>query len=116
MLELMPGIPEGKIISPENVVKSPWEYYGEPLIFSGYVEAAVDHPPGSSWAQVGVLSQIVITADDGTIVEFWSANSSGDLKYDDYSTITGYPIGRTEVENALGGKDTHLIVVTNNLN
>ncbi|WP_342564307.1 hypothetical protein NST84_03680 [Paenibacillus sp. FSL R7-0345] len=37
------------------------------------------------------------------------------LQVGDYVSITGYPIGRTEVENAMGGSYTHLIAVTNRL-
>lgn len=115
MLKTMEVIPQGELAIPGEVIKAPWSYYGTPLIFSGVVAIAEDYPPGSDTGKAGVASDIVIESDDGTIVEFFCMVPSGAIKAGDVVNITGYPVGRTEVENQLGGSFTHLVVVTNHL-
>lgn len=115
MLKTMEVIPQGELAIPGEVIKAPWSYYGTPLIFSGVVATAEDYPPGSDTGKAGVASDIVIESDDGTIVEFFCMVPSGAIKAEDVVNITGYPVGRTEVENQLGGSFTHLVVVTNHL-
>jgi hypothetical protein len=44
-----------------------------------------------------LVADIVIETDDGTIVEFFSMVPSGNVKVGQDVTITGYPVGRTEV-------------------
>ncbi|RXZ84162.1 hypothetical protein EBB07_03515 [Paenibacillaceae bacterium] len=108
-------MPEGDFIDSELVFKRPWNYYGTTITFSGWVDVVEDYPPGSDSHDVGVLAGIGIQTYDGTIVSFFSMVPSGNIKVGDEVSITAYPIGRTEVDNTLGGKFTHLIAVTNNL-
>ncbi|RUT46664.1 hypothetical protein EJP82_10475 [Paenibacillus anaericanus] len=103
---------KGKQVDNERVYKAPWEYYGKALTFSGYVSIADDYPPtGDSYLQ----SEVVIITDDDVIVDFIGTVPSGDIKINDYVSITGLVVGRTEVDNTTGGTYTHLIVVTNNM-
>lgn len=103
---------KGKQVDNEKVYKAPWEYYGKALTFSGYVSIADDYPPtGDSYLQ----SEVVIITDDDVIVDFIGTVPSGDIKINDYVSITGLVVGRTEVDNTTGGTFTHLIVVTNNM-
>ncbi|MFD1885047.1 hypothetical protein [Paenibacillus wenxiniae] len=115
MLQAMEQLPKGTHADAEQVLKTPWNYYGKALTFTGQVAVVEDYPPSSDTAQMGIQSDIVIESTDGTIVEFFSLVPSGSIKVGDQTTITGYPIGRTEVENRLGGNFTHLMVVTKKL-
>ncbi|MFU1795402.1 hypothetical protein ACM1RC_16160 [Paenibacillus azoreducens] len=116
MLKASKEIPVGELVSPEEVIKTPWNFYGKPLIFSGEVAVVEDYPPGSDFGKAGLASDIVIESNDGTIVEFFSMVPSGNIKVGQTVSITAYPVGRAEVENKLGGSFTHLVVVTNQLN
>ncbi|MFM9329407.1 hypothetical protein [Paenibacillus mesotrionivorans] len=116
MLKVIKDIPSGEQASPEEVLKTPWNYYGKAISFTGQVGVVEDYPPGSDAGKAGLGSDVVMETDDGTIVEFFSMVASGSIKVGQTITITGYPIGRTEVGNKIGGKFTHLIVVTNKLN
>jgi len=110
-------IPDGEAVPAEDVLKTPWNYYGKALTFTGAVEDVQDFPPGSEDYKAGRQSDVVITADDGTTtVEFFIMGPSGGIHVGQTVTMTGYPIGRTQVENTLGGSYTHLIVVTNKAN
>ncbi len=115
MLQAMEQLPKGTNADAEQVLKTPWNYYGKALTFTGQVAVVEDYPPSSDTAQMGIQSDIVIESTDGTIVEFFSLVPSGSIKVGDQITITGYPIGRTEVENRLGGNFTHLMIVTKKL-
>ncbi|SEC17828.1 hypothetical protein [Paenibacillus sp. GP183] len=102
-------------MGPGKVVKTPWNYYGKSISFKGTVGVVDDYPPDSALGKSGIASEIVIECVDGTIVDFLSLVPSGDIQMNQQVIITGYPIGRTEVNNTLGGKFAHLIVVTNKL-
>jgi hypothetical protein len=115
MLKAMKVMPSGEAVASENVIKTPWNYYGKPITFTGEVAVVQDYPPGSDLGKAGLVADIVIETDDGTIVEFFSMVPSGNVKVGQDVTITGYPVGRTEVKNAVGGSFTHLIVITNKL-
>jgi len=115
MIEAMGTVPLGEEADSEAVIKTPWNYYGKPIEFIGFVAVVEDFPPGSDVAQNGFLSDIVIETYEGTIVEFFSMVPSGEIRVGDEVAITGYPVGRSEVENRMGGSFTHLIVVTNNV-
>lgn len=97
------------------VIQKPWEYYGKVLKVTGTVAVVDSYPPGSDMAKaIGAASEgatdVVISVGEDTIVEFFMQGSQN-LKKGDQATLMGYPIGRTEVENKLGGKFTHLIMV-----
>ncbi|RIX59277.1 hypothetical protein D3P08_03740 [Paenibacillus nanensis] len=115
MLNAIKDMPAGVYEDSEAVHKTPWNYYGTPIAFTGVAVVVEDYPPGSDQSESGVVSDIVIETYEGTIVEFFSMVPSGSIKVGDEVTITGYPVGRTEVPNTLGGSFTHLITVTNNV-
>lgn len=115
MIKAIKEIPVGEATDPAIVIKTPWNYYGKPISFTGSVAVVEDFPPGSDQGKAGIAADVVLQTNDGTIVEFFSMVPSGDIKENQQLTVTGYPVGRTEVDNKLGGKFTHLIVVTNNL-
>lgn len=115
MLKVMKETPAGEPVSPNEVMKAPWNFYGKPLIFTGEVAVVEDYPPGSDFGKAGFSSDIVIETGDGTIVEFFSMVPSGNIKAGETVSITAFVVGRTEVENKLGGSFTHLIAVTNRL-
>jgi hypothetical protein len=99
-----------------TVMKTPWNYYGKIIKITGSVAVLQDYPAGSDYSnRLGGkdASDIVISTQDGTTVELLSTISSGSVKVDDTITIYGYPIGFTDVENKLGGKDPHLFLVGN---
>ncbi|MNC43773.1 hypothetical protein D3C75_926490 [compost metagenome] len=115
MLLAMQEMPAGELAVAQEVIKTPWNFYGMPVLFTGVIAIAEDYPPDSDIGKAGVASDIVMESEDGTIIEFFSMVPSGALQAGDAVSITGYPVGRTEVENAMGGSYTHLIVVTNSL-
>jgi len=102
--------------SPQTVAKTPWNYYGQVVKLSGQVGVVQDFPAGSDFGQLlggRDGADIVVASQDGTIVEMFCMKPSGRIKVGDYVSLYGYPVGVTEVENRLGGKDTHLMLVGN---
>jgi len=99
------------------VIKTPWNYYGKLLTFTGIVGVVDDYPPGSDVSRILQCedsSEIVITADDGeTIVDMFLRSSSGRIRIGDTVTLYGLVVGRMEVENRIGGTFTHLMMVGN---
>ncbi|MBB6019061.1 hypothetical protein HNR77_000118 [Paenibacillus sp. JGP012] len=112
MVKEMNPLTTGEAVSPIEVVKSPWNFYGKTLTFIGIVQDVTDFPPGSEDIRT---ADVLIQTTDGTFVEFFSTVSSGDIQTGNEVTLTGFPTGRMEVDNALGGTYTHLIMVTNKL-
>lgn len=101
---------------PQKVIKAPWNYYGKFIKFTGLVAVVQDFPPGSDISNAlntETSTDVVIETDDGTIVEFFGAVSSGDLQVGDQVTFYGYPVGTAEVDNKMGGSFTHLLIVGN---
>jgi hypothetical protein len=99
---------------PAAVAKTPWNYYGKVVEFTGVAEVVDDYPPDSDISKLmggGGASEVVFVTDDGTIADFFLVGSSGDLRVGDTVTLRGYPVGREEVPNKLGGSFTHLILV-----
>ena len=97
-----------------DVIRRPWDYYGQAVRFSGYVAVLQDYPPGHniSKAMGGETCEIVMTADDGiTIVDGMLLGDTKGLQIGDYVTFCGYPCGVMEVPNKLGGKFSHLVVI-----
>lgn len=95
-----------------KVFKAPWDYYGKPIAFEGIVSLVQDYPPES---ETFLRSEVLLSTEDNTIIDILSTVPSGNLKEDDAVSINGLVVGRMEVENAIGGTFTHLIVITNNL-
>jgi hypothetical protein len=104
------------VAEPATVNKSPWNYYGKIVKMTGVVEVVQDYPPASDVAKMlggKDASEIVLSTEDDTIVDMFAAVSSGSLKVGDIVTVYGYPVGQAEVDNKIGGKFTHLILVGN---
>ncbi|WP_228125191.1 DUF2628 domain-containing protein [Candidatus Methylospira mobilis] len=107
-------ITENTQVAADTAWKAPWKYYGQVLCFSGEAALVEDYPPGSDISKVLVsnqTSEVVIETNDGSIVDLLSTNGSGSLKAQETTTVCGFPVGRSEVENKLGGKFTHLVLV-----
>ena len=106
--------PMGYVIdSPAAVIKMPWKYYGQLVCASGIVADVEDYPPGSTESSnlAGADAQIVISDADDTPMDFLLVGGSGSATVGDTFGLCGYPIGRSEVENRLGGKTTQLMLV-----
>jgi predicted nucleic acid-binding Zn-ribbon protein len=99
-----------------DVFKAPWNYYGKPVTFSGSVVIVQDYPPDSDNAKIGLNSEVIIVADDGTYIDIVGTISSGKVKVGTGISVIAYPIGLVNVTNKLGGKTDELMVVTNKLN
>lgn len=96
-----------------SVFKTPWNYYGKPVEFTLYVAIVQDYPPDSETGQIGMLSEVVGTTEDGTIIDVIGLVPSGDIAVGDEITIVAYPVGHVTVDNKLGGQTDQLSVVTN---
>ena len=106
------------VIAPQSqyVIKTPWNYFGKVVKLVGAVAVVQDFPSGSDFGQSlgGVdASDIVMVAADGTIVEMFCMKPSGGLIVGSEVIFYGYPVGNIDVENRVGGKDPHLILVGN---
>lgn len=115
-VKILKGNPNQSVTSaePAAVVKTPWSYYGKLIELTGVAEVVDDYPPGSDYSKIlggGDASEVVFATEDGTIADFLLVGSSGNLKVGDSVTLRGYPVGREEVPNTLGGSFTHLILV-----
>lgn len=112
-----PDVRSGAIqVEPASVAKAPWNYYGKPITLWGTVAVVQDLPPNgdmSAILKVNNASDIVIQCNDGTVVEIFCMKSSGTIKVGNNVRLYGYAVGVTEVENRLGGKDPHLMLVGN---
>lgn len=97
-----------------DVMRRPWDYYGKVVRFSGEAAVLQDYPPSNDLSKMlgGESCEIVMTADDGmTIVDGMLLGNTKGLQIGDYVTFVGYPCGVMEVDNKIGGKFSHLIVV-----
>ncbi|MCS7460828.1 hypothetical protein N0M98_11800 [Paenibacillus doosanensis] len=106
---------EKETASPATVMKTPWNYYGKAMSFSGEIGFVQDYPPGSNFEKMGILSQIVIGAEDGTPVDLLLTIPSGSLKVGDKISILAVPVGIFDNDNKLGGKTQVLAAVANKL-
>lgn len=53
-----------------------------------------------------------LATTSGSIVDLFAMEGSGKLKKGETARVCGLPIGRAEVTNAVGGKFTHLTLVS----
>lgn len=106
---------KGEVADSGDVLKTPWNYYGKAITFTGSVTIVQDYPPGSDFPKMGVNCQVVFIANNGTVLDLFSTVASGKLKVGDKLTVVAYPIGILEVPNKLGGNSTQLAIVTNKL-
>jgi hypothetical protein len=100
--------------APALVIKAPWKYYGQIIKFSGAVGIATDYPPGSDVSSMfngDECGEIVMYSTDGTIVDYMHSGSTGNISEGGNVVVYGYPVGRAEVPNKLGGTSEQLIVV-----
>ena len=101
-------------VAAAEVMRRPWDYYGQAVRFRGQVAVIQDYPPGHNMSEAlgGESCEIVITAEDGlTIIDGLLLGNTRGLHVGDYVTFCGYPCGIMEVPNKFGGKFSHLIVV-----
>jgi hypothetical protein len=102
-------------VASSDVNKAPWKYYGQIINFSGTAEIVYEYPPGSDFSKVlakgGECGEIVFITDEGIIIDMLVIGSTGDIGGNDNVEINALPIGRSEVENKLGGSTIQLIVV-----
>ncbi|WP_427114171.1 hypothetical protein [Megasphaera sueciensis] len=99
--------------NPTAVYKSPWDYYGKVIAFTGTVAIAENTPPDNDLSKAlgGEACEIVIESTDKVIVDAMIAGNANNIQVGQQVTLYGYPIGRTEVKNKLGGSFTHLVVI-----
>jgi flagellar motor protein MotB len=98
-----------------EVLKAPWKYYGQVVSFSGTIGLVQDYPPNHQFSKLlgGSASQIVLSADDGTNVNYFMPFSSDGLQVGQSLIIFGFPVGLVEVDNQFGGMTTQLMMVGN---
>jgi len=101
---------------PQTVAKTPWNYYGQVVRLTGEVGVVQDFPAGSDYGQMlggHDATDIVVSSQDGTIIELFCMKPSGNMKVGDTVNLYVYPTGIMDVPNRLGGNDVHLILVGN---
>ncbi len=102
-------------VYPEDVMKRPWDYYGQVVRFTGKASVLQDYPAGSSTGKAlgGECCEIVMTSGDYStvIVDGILLGSTKGIREGDTVTFVGYPCGISDVQNKLGGTFSHLIVV-----
>jgi uncharacterized membrane protein len=98
-----------------DVYKRPWNYYGSPISVTGIVGLVEEFPPGGELSKFygGEVSEVVIFANGGIMVDMVLLRSSGNLTQGQTVTLYGYVAGKVEVTNALGGKVTNLALIGN---
>ena len=102
-------------VAPEDVMKRPWDYYGQVIRFSGTAAVLQDYPAGSDLGKIlgGECCEVVLSASDASVVviDGMLLGSTKGIREGDYVTFVGYPCGIMEVPNKLGGKFSHLVVI-----
>lgn len=98
-----------------SVNKSPWKYYGQVIAFPGEVAVIQEYPPQSdisNWiANGGECAEIVLVTNEGVIVDALVIGSTGNINVGDYITVNGFPVGKVDAPNQLGGTTNELVVV-----
>lgn len=96
-----------------SVMKAPWNFYGRLVCANGTVSDAVDYPPGGDESRKfdGADAQIVIADEDGTPMDYLLLGGTGSARPDSPFMLCGYPVGRVDVDNGLGGQTTELLLV-----
>lgn len=101
-------------VNAAEVMRRPWEYYGQAVRFSGRAVVLQDCPPGHDMSKAfgGESCEIVLLADDGnTVVDGMLLGNTKGLNIGDRVTFCGYPCGILKVANKAGGLVSHLAVV-----
>ena len=101
-------------VNAADVIKRPWDYYGKVYKFQGESAVLQDYPPTSDIGKAlgGDACEIVMTCGaQETIVDGMLAGNTKGLQEGSTVEIYGYVVGTMEVDNKIGGKFTHLIVV-----
>ena len=98
---------------PIAVYRSPWDYYGKVVTFTGTAYVLENMPPENNMSKLfgGSMCEVIISYDGGEIVDGLLAGDTNNLQVGQTVTFYGYPIGRTEVPNKMGGKFNHLMVI-----
>ncbi|MGE1061834.1 hypothetical protein NXG27_04220 [Megasphaera paucivorans] len=95
------------------VYKSPWNYYGKVISFTGRVAIAENNPPDNDLSKAlgGEACEIVIESSKNVIIDALIAGNVNNTQVGQQITLYGYPVGRTDVKNKIGGSFTHLVVI-----
>lgn len=106
---------KAKAVKPGDLMKAVWRHYGKVVKLSGVVNFVEDYPPGDEVARSfgieGESSEIHFVTDDGTLVIYLHvAGSSGDISEGDTVTVYGYPVGKHEDVNVMGGMTQGVVV------
>lgn len=98
-------LPGGGEVDLGDVAKVPWQYYGKLFCSTGVITFVEDYPLGSEmsdWLGGGQVAQITLLNDTG-VGSFYVLSGSGDARTNAPATLCGLPVGRSEVENNMGG-------------
>ncbi len=103
-------------IEPDEVVRKPWDFYGEFITVRGHVAFVQAYPESSELAQGlqanGTVTEITLVAEDGvTLVSFFYKGDFSNVASDTLLSITGLPCGLATVENTLGGSVDSIVIV-----
>ncbi|ARU61785.1 hypothetical protein CBW65_12670 [Tumebacillus avium] len=99
-----------------EVFKAPWNHYGKVVKLTGAVAIVQEYPPESDIAaalESDSVSEMVLIAEDGTLIDFIASTSSGDVQVGSTVAVYGYPVGHVTVDNKLGGQTEQLAIVGN---
>lgn len=99
--------------SSADIAKAPFKYYGKAFCFSGLAGVVDEYPPGHEISQaLGEQGgEVVLITDSGAIVDGILAGGTGKAQKGRNASICGYPVGRVEVTNGMGGQTTQLLIV-----
>ncbi len=103
-------------IEPSEVVRKPWDYYGDFITLKGYVAFVQAYPESSEWAKGfqtnGTVTEMTLVAEDGrTIISFFYKGDYSNVATDTLLSVTGLPCGLWEVGTRLGGSAESIVVV-----
>lgn len=91
----------------EPIMRAPWKWYGTLVCFVNVVALIQDEP----LEQGMEIGDVVTASGDGHIVEYLLLGGSGSIAVGSRVKLCGFPVGRMQVDNKLGGKFTHLMIV-----
>lgn len=101
---------------PAEVIKTPQNYYGKILKFSGSVMLVQDYKAGSEFSKIfggKSSSEIAILTKDQTIIDMFIGIPRGTVMNGDTVTLYGYPVGKTVIAGSNGTAYPRLIMVGN---
>jgi hypothetical protein len=103
-----------EVISAQDVMKTPWDYYGKIIKFSGKVGIIQSYPGDDEVTR----TEVVFMTDDGTYIDYLNANTEfvtedvvKHINKHDQVTVYGFPTGIIEGTNQMGGISRELALV-----